>query len=169
MVHITTALQPYLPYAGVAMNWRMCGPNGHITRPVNGSFSIIKSYTSCVPGEDWYSTRVRIIANTDYTSIMGPDPHTPLVINTNTNVDVSFRPLARHHTEQYNNHTMLLYHYMTQSYEDFLKKIKRGSGDRGKRSTAEYAYAQNMSTEIDYRLAVQAIIAEQTIQFVQPN
>ncbi len=164
IIDINIALAPYLQYGGVGLNWKICGSNGHITRPYNGTFSIIKSYTACAPDYVMDNGHVKIIANTLYTYEAGPSPHETKTHPGYPNVDTIGRILTNHRSDPYNVTSIVLYHYATQSYADYLNKVQRGNGFHDPKPISWYDYVQQASTERNDRLARQAVIAEQKIQ-----
>lgn len=69
---ITTFLQQYEQYGGLAVNWVIFGSSGHTVRPRGG---VLVNYRACLPLSHEQNTHVKVIANTKYLMTVGDDPH----------------------------------------------------------------------------------------------
>lgn len=69
---ISTFLQQYEQYGGLAVNWVIFGSSGHTVRPRGG---VLVNYHTCLPLSHEQNTHVKVIANTKYLMTVGDDPH----------------------------------------------------------------------------------------------
>jgi hypothetical protein len=119
---IPDILTDYEQFGGVTMNWMVFGSSGHVATPPGG---VLANYFKC-----FKNGCVKTIVNTKYALKPGGDPHHFLYTGGHFAVSAgnqSLRvdgPFNHHYSTAFN--TMYINHYNTRSYEDFIRKAKRG-------------------------------------------
>jgi hypothetical protein len=117
--NINSLLEKYEPYGALGIPWSMFGSSGHLTRPIDG---VKNSYLWRRPDEGMW---VKPIINTQYCTGIG-DPHygsysKPSV---NESCEIFLGPITDSPRKIFK-----LNHYFTRSYEEWLKKVARGTGN----------------------------------------
>jgi hypothetical protein len=94
---------------------------------------------------------IKTIANTQYLAHVGPDPHTfsyepgcPPVVNQ----DATPITGAVIHGQPISHSKIALYHYLVKSDADFRAKMRRGSGDGGRKNSTLQNAVNKQSTSI---------------------
>jgi hypothetical protein len=145
---IAAFMQPYEPYSGLGVHWMIFGNSGHKERPAGG---VLANYVYCVPPDAPINRHIKTITNTKYLVDIGPDPHTfihtpgcPPVVNQDS------KPLsgAVIHSQLPVHSKIALYHYLLKSDADYSSKVKRGSGDGGRKNSAFQKAVNQQATSI---------------------
>ena len=118
-------LRQYEEYGGLAINWRLFGSSGHITRPEAGT---LPSYTKCNPEWAPVNIHVKTFANTQFALSSGGDPHHFLYTEGKFAVNEAFEPVHGAFGPRISMQQVAIQHYVIKSWEDFRDKQLRGSG-----------------------------------------
>lgn len=141
-------MKDYEDYAGLAVHWLTFGGSGHKERPTGG---VLANYVNCMPADAPINRHIKTIANTRYLVHIGQDPHTflfepgsPPVVNQDKvkvpGAVVNERPPV--HSK------IALYHYIVKSEAEFQAKVKRGSGDGGRKDSTLQDAVNKQSTQV---------------------
>jgi Glycosyltransferase family 92 len=157
---ISTFLQEFEEYGGLAVGWRVIGPSGHITKPLQGpqnvSESILASYTLCTTWDFIDNEEVKTIANAEYTLHPTSDPHTFVYKDNKYAVDADKNrveggrnPIIRKNwREKHRPPKLALYHYVTKSEEEYREKMQRGSAMGNRKDWAYFKRIEEAATEV---------------------
>ena len=142
---------------GLVVGWRIVGPSGHIRAPPAGT--VLSSFTRCTPW-DWPDNQEvkTVAANTKYALHPTSDPHTfeynktamrsPPKDASGNVVSGQKNPLIKEDWKMHRRPPKLaLYHYVTKSRQEFVDKVKRGSGMGNRKDVAFFERIEAASGE----------------------
>jgi hypothetical protein len=115
---IPSLLRQYEPYGGLALNWKLFGSSGHISRPEGG---VLRNYHHCVK-----SHHVKTIGNLKHVAGV-VSPHVLSYNATYTAVDEHFRVVSSYSNPNASFDVAYIHHYVIKSVEDFVHKLERGN------------------------------------------
>lgn len=154
VTNLPTFLQQYEGYGGLAINWRLFGSSGHITRPEG---STLESYTRCNPEWSPVNVHVKTFVNTEFVVSSGGDPHHFIYVKDKYAVNEAFEPVFGALAPHISMQQVLIQHYVIKSWEDFRDKQLRGSGMGNHRPAHFWDEIEQEATEdctdlADYKL-----------------
>jgi hypothetical protein len=123
---------------GLALNWRIVGPSGHVTKPSSGG--VLENYRMCTPWTYAENEEIKSVVRTAHAVRPLSDPHTFEYREGYHAVDCEMRPVdgGRHPAGVRDPPPKYaLYHFVTKSREDYQEKMRRGSA-MGNRKAWEY-------------------------------
>ncbi|KAG7668827.1 hypothetical protein Ndes2526B_g00533 [Nannochloris sp. 'desiccata'] len=157
---LSSFLERFEEYGGLAVGWRVVGPSGHITKPVeheqNTSKSILSSYTLCTTWDFLDNEEFKTIVNTNYALHPTSDPHTFVYTEGKYAVDADKNrieggrnPLIRKNwVEKRQPPKFALYHYVTKSEEEYREKMQRGSAMGNRKDWTYFKRIEQAATEV---------------------
>lgn len=132
---IPDVLKKYENYGGLALNWKLFGSSGHVSRPPGG---ILENYHMC--GDNFH---IKTIANPKFTVRSGGNPHEfrykpgYFAVDTNyTRVTGPFNPKIFATPDPVVYSVMYINHYNLKSREDYARKVAKGKADNSRPSAA---------------------------------
>ena len=167
-------LSEFEPYAGLVLNWRIFGSNGHLSRP---SGLVISNYTESLarPGAELHfkslvDPRQTLSAKNPHTFFLRPgtfcvgESHLPVP------AEEAFAPLNRERA--------WINHYYYRSQQDFERKVLRGRAsvtpDQGGKRLAAFYEQAVLPSKKDRRLArfapaVEEAMREKSLPLFMPD
>ena len=117
-------LADYDEYAGVCMNWVIYTANGHIEKPEG---TVMQNYTEPLPYDFPANQHVKSIVRPDYVNTVDSS-HYPRYDEEYCAVNEKYIYVPRAFS-RFTNDIVQLNHYFTKSFEEWLKKISKGTSD----------------------------------------
>lgn len=117
-------LADYDEYAGVCMNWVIYTANGHIEKPEG---TVMQNYTEPLPYDFPANQHVKSIVRPDYVNTVDSS-HYPRYDEEYYAVNEKYIYVPRAFS-RFTNDIVQLNHYFTKSFEEWLKKISKGTSD----------------------------------------
>jgi hypothetical protein len=157
---LSTYLQEFEEYGGLGVGWRVVGPSGHITKPVeshkNTSKSILASFTLCTTWDFVDNQEIKTIVNTEYALHPTSDPHTFVYKDDKYAVDADKNPIQggrnpfikKNWVEKGHPPKLALYHYVTKSEEEYREKMQRGSAMGNRKDWTYFKRIEEAATEV---------------------
>lgn len=131
---------------GVAINWRIVGPSGHVTKPATGG--VLENYQACTPWRYSENEEIKSVVNTKFALAPLSDPHTFSYKEGYFAVDCHGRRVegGRNPRGVESPPPFALYHYVTKSKEEYREKMRRGSAMGNRKDEDYFNRIQNIST-----------------------
>eukprot|EP00889_Picochlorum_renovo_P008083 jgi/Picre1/35113/NNA_002576.t1 len=131
---------------GVAINWRIVGPSGHVTKPATGG--VLENYQACTPWRYSENEEIKSVVNTKFAVAPLSDPHTFSYKEGYFAVDCHGRRVegGRNPRGVESPPPFALYHYVTKSKEEYREKMRRGSAMGNRKDEDYFNRIQNIST-----------------------
>ena len=157
---ISSFLEEFKEYGGLGVGWRVVGPSGHITKPIdqstNTSKSILASYTLCTIWDFIDNEEIKTIVNTKYALYPTSDPHTFVYEQGKYAVDAEKNRIqgSRNHlisknwVENRQPPKLALYHYVTKSEEEYREKMLRGSAMGNRKDWGYFKRIEEAAKEV---------------------
>lgn len=141
---VTFLMDNMMDVGGLALNWRIVGPSGHMTKPDGG---ILANYKLCTPWDYHENEEIKSIVNTKYAVKPLSDPHTFEYQEGYYAVDcLKQRVHGGRHPKGIDNNPPLyaLYHYVTKSWDEYREKMRRGSAMGNRKTEAYFKHIQDI-------------------------
>jgi hypothetical protein len=141
--HLPTVLGRYEDYGGLAANWVMFGPDGHVLRPQG---LVTESLLKRLPLDSGYNRSIKVV-NRACDVLMPLSPHTcltrrPIVTENYESRFIGTYGLLPHADARPSWDIVRCNHYFVRSMEDWVEKAHRGSCNGGnKQINREYHLA----------------------------
>ena len=140
---VTFLMDEMMDVGGLALNWRIVGPSGHVTKPTGG---VLENYQLCTPWEYHENEEIKSVVNTKHVRKPLSDPHTfeyqpgyHAVDCLKQRVDGGRHPNGIKEPPMY-----VLYHFVTKSWEEYREKMKRGSAMGNRKTEAYFRHIQDI-------------------------
>ena len=144
VANMPALLHEYEAEAGLAVNWVQFGSSGHIHRPQGGTLA---NFWKCIPSQHPENLHVKTIANTLYVDRVSSDPHHFLYFEGKTAVNEKFEPVDGPRSGHHDISRIALYHYVTKSRDEYMKKIERGSAMKNFKTLEFFDKVETEATE----------------------
>ena len=155
---ISEFLKDYEKYPAVGINWVMFDSNGHQTLPLSGGGLVTANYTRVKKDyNDKINRYIKSIVNPkEVQGIL--DPHYSIYKSdkfaVNEKFDILYGSVSKYHTSQ----KIQINHYFTKSFEEYSKKLSRGSAFNGRKKF--FNESQFNFSEYTYDYAIQKYLPE---------
>lgn len=137
---ISEFVKIYDSYAGVGLSWKMYNADGHIKTPKG--LPLAKAYTREI---DSWEPRIKIVARLSEISCIA-SPHC-IIPTRGEIVTTGFTPILEQNPEYLDYSNGHIKHYITKSWEDWVKRLKRGNITDGLRTVETFF---KLNPEMEY-------------------
>ncbi|CAL5224083.1 g6709 [Coccomyxa viridis] len=125
-------LEDYEQYAALVVNWRMYGGSNHL-RPPRAGESALRYFTKCTDETYHGNVHVKSIVQPRYTEGSKGNPHSFRYVADRYAVASNFDKVDGPWHEPPIMDRIVLNHYYSKTWTEVLGKIRRGSGDGGRK------------------------------------
>lgn len=142
---VSFLMDTMMDVGGLALNWRIVGPSGHVTQPVGGT---LKNYQRCTPWEYHENEEIKSIVNTRYALKPLSDPHTFEYMQGYYAVDCLKHRVrgGRHPHGIVHPPLYALYHFVTKSWDEYREKMRKGSAMGNRKTESYFKQIQDIAT-----------------------
>lgn len=133
--NLHSALVPYDGFSGVAINVRMFGTSGHLTRPGGKT---VNNYKACFPLQHEDNKHIKVFVHPADVARSGPTPHNFFYLPGKFAVNAKMQRTDGFKTEDVDRDVFIIHHYATKSREEFERHMMRGSAHGHNIKTIEF-------------------------------